>query len=287
MSLRHPEFRHLEALRVRWAEVDAQGIVFNAHYLNYLDTASTGYWRAMGLAYPGAFELLGADLVLRSTQLNYLAPARFDDELRCGLRFVDAGRSSLRFAAELKRSSQTLLQAELRYVMVARDVLQATPVPEALRQALQAFEAGEPMVTVQVGDWDALGSQAQPIRQAVFVREQGIPAELEWDEADHHCTHAVAFNRLGQALATGRLIEHVPGTAKIGRMAVRAAVRGTGIGAQVLEALMQSARAQGFRQVLLHAQASAVGFYRRAGFTARGAPFEEAGIEHQEMIKGL
>lgn len=280
-------YRHQEALRVRWSEVDAQGIVFNGHYLNYLDTASTGYWRALGLPYPGAFESLGADLVLRSTELDFLAPARFDDILQCGLRFVDARRTSLRFEAALHRGAQCLLKAQLRYVMVGRDTLEPSPVPEGLRAALQAFEAGEPMLTVQVGSWAELGVAAQPIRQAVFVREQGIPAELEWDQADPGCTHAVASNRLGQALGTGRLLEHVPGTAKIGRMAVLAAARGTGVGAQVLEALMQAARRQGYRQVLLHAQASAVGFYRRAGFSPRGAPFEEAGIEHQEMLKAL
>lgn len=279
--------RHWEALRVRWSEVDAQGIVFNGHYLNYLDTASTGYWRALALPYPAAFEPLGADMVLRSTQIDFLAPARFDEQLLCGVRFIAAGRTSLRFAAELRRGAQSLLKAELRYVMVARESLGPTPVPEGLRSALQAFEDGQKMVELRVGAWGDLGADAQPIRQTVFVREQGIPAALEWDEADPACTHAVAYNRLGQALGTGRLIEHVPGTAKIGRMAVLPALRGTGVGAQVLEGLMQSARSQGYRQVLLHAQASAVGFYRRAGFAPRGAAFEEAGIEHQEMVKGL
>lgn len=280
-------FRHHETLRVRWSEVDAQGIVFNGHYLNYLDTASTGYWRALGLPYPSAFERLGADLVLRSCELDFLAPARFDEVLQCSLRFVEAGRTSLRFEAELQRGAQRLLKAQLRYVMVGREALLPAPVPAGLRTALQAFEAGEAMLAVQVGSWAELGADAQPIRQAVFVREQGIPADLEWDQADSGCTHAVAYNRLGQALGTGRLLEHVPGTAKIGRMAVLAAARGTGVGAQVLEALMQAARRQGYRQVLLHAQASAVGFYRRAGFSPRGAPFEEAGIEHQEMLKAI
>lgn len=280
-------FRHTETLRVRWGEVDAQGIVFNAHYLSYLDQASTGYWRALALPYPEAFELLGADLVLRSCGLDFQAPARFDEQLECALRFVEAGRSSLRFEGELRRAGRLLLNAELRYVMVARDRLAAMDVPAPLRAALQAYESGESMVEVRVGSWDQLGGDAQPIRQAVFVREQGIPAQLEWDEGDVDYTHAVAYNRLGQALATGRLTEHVPGTAKIGRMAVSAGLRGCGIGAQVLEALMRAARAQGYRQVLLHAQASAVGFYRRAGFTPRGAPFEEAGIEHQEMTKSL
>ncbi len=280
---------HTETFRVRWNEVDAQGIVFNGHYLSYLDLAGTGYLRAMAMPYPLAFERLGVDWVLRSTQLGFLAPARFDDLLQCELRLLDVGRSSLRYGATLRRGGNKLLEAELLYVMVSRQSLQSEPVPELLRDALRAFEAGEPMLSVRIGAWAELGQDAQPIREVVFVREQGISLDLEWDGADPEpdCIHAVAFNRLGQALGTGRLLEHVPGTAKIGRMAVLPAARGTGVGAQVLEALMKAAKQRGFRQVLLHAQASAVGFYRRAGFTARGEPFEEAGIEHQEMLRSL
>lgn len=278
---------HIEALRVRWNEVDAQGIVFNAQYLAYLDVASTGYWRALALPYPMALQAFGADVVLGSCTLDFRAPARFDEQLHCAIGLKALGRTSLTLTATLRRGDVLLLSAELRYVVVDAVKLQPTPIPEPLRQAIQAFEDGQAMVQVKVGDWDALGADAQPIRHRVFVGEQGIAADLEWDGADPDCTHAVALNRLGQPLGTGRLLEHVPGTAKIGRMAVLPAARGTGVGAQVLEALMQSARQQGFRQVLLHAQASAVGFYRRAGFTPRGAPFEEAGIEHQEMVRGL
>ena len=70
-------------------------------------------------------------------------------------------------------------------------------------------------------------------------------------------------------------------------MAVLPMARGSGVGAQVLDSLMTAARERGYRQVLLHAQASAIGFYRRAGFAERGAPFEEAGIVHQEMTRNL
>lgn len=278
---------HIERLRVRWNEVDAQGIVFNAHYLSYLDHASTGFWRSLALPYPTAFEQLGVDWVLRSAQLDYLAPARFDEQLDCRLRLAELGRSSLSLQAELSRGAQTLLQGQLRYVMVSREHLGAEPLPDLLRDALQAAQAGESMLRLRVGAWTELGDAAQPIRHSVFVREQGIPAELEWDAADAHCVHAVAENRLGQALGTGRLLEHVPGTAKIGRMAVLPCARGSGVGAQVLNALMQAARERGYHQVLLHAQASAIGFYRRAGFEARGEPFEEAGIEHLEMLRRL
>ncbi|WP_318023303.1 GNAT family N-acetyltransferase [Paucibacter sp. B2R-40] len=143
------------------------------------------------------------------------------------------------------------------------------------------------LAEVRVGSWAELGAEAGAIRQAVFVEEQKIPAEMEWDAADESCLHAVAFNQQGEALATGRLLPHVPGVAKIGRMAVSQAMRGGGVGRAVLDALMRAARAQGYREVLLHAQISAAGFYARAGFTQRGAVFEEAGIGHVEMVRTL
>ena len=152
---------------------------------------------------------------------------------------------------------------------------------------LLGFEAGKPMVDVRVGTWDELGREAQKIRATVFIDEQQIPADMEFDAADAECLHAVAYNRFGMPLATGRLLEHVPGTAKIGRMAVLPAMRGSSIGRAVLEALMAQARTRGEREVLLHAQTSASGFYLRAGFQPRGPQFEEAGIAHVEMVRTL
>jgi predicted GNAT family N-acyltransferase len=185
------------------------------------------------------------------------------------------------------RGEDLLVSGELVYVFADPVARQARPVPSPLREALEGFEAGQAMVDVQVGTWDQLGREAGAIRQAVFVHEQKIPAELEWDAADVECVHAVAYNRLGMPLATGRLLEHVPGVAKIGRMAVLRPLRGSQFGRHVLDALMAHARQRGEREVLLHAQASAISFYQRAGFVARGPMFEEAGIAHQEMVRSL
>ncbi len=99
--------------------------------------------------------------------------------------------------------------------------------------------------------------------------------------------HALAVNRFGVALGTGRLVTHASGVGKIGRMAVIAALRGWAVGRQLLDALVQAARSRGDSEVMLHAQASAVGFYRRHGWQPRGAAFVEAGIEHQEMMLAL
>ena len=285
--LSRTDFRLLDRLRVRWAEIDAQQIVFNAHYLMYFDTAVSAYWRAMAMPYAPTLAALGGDLFVRKATLEYLGSARYDDVLDVGMRCDRVGSSSMTFAAAVFRQDKCLVSGELVYVFADVASQTARPVPAELRDALRAFEAGEAMVSVRVGGWQELGVHAQALRTTVFVEEQKIPAALEWDAADADAVHAVATNRFGAALATGRLLTHAPGVARIGRMAVVQAVRGTGIGGQVLDGLLQAARARGDREALLHAQMSAVPFYLRAGFTTHGEAFDEAGIGHIEMIKAL
>jgi predicted GNAT family N-acyltransferase len=137
------------------------------------------------------------------------------------------------------------------------------------------------------GHWNQLQGLAAPLRTQVFVREQGVPAELEWDLEDLSAVHAVLQDLQGQVLATGRLLIHAPGVGRIGRMAVRAEHRGQGLGRQVLLGLIEVARRRGDRLVLLHAQTSAQGFYVREGFVTQGEVFDEAGIEHIEMVRPL
>jgi YbgC/YbaW family acyl-CoA thioester hydrolase len=284
--IRH-DFRFVERLRVRWAEVDMQQIVFNGHYLLYADTAVAGYWRALALPYQEAMQMLGGDIFVRKATLEYLAPAVYDDLLEIGVRCGRIGNSSMAFEIGVFRADELLVSGELLYVFADPVARQAQTVPPELRNLMLGFDAGEAMVDVRVGTWDVLGREAQMIRSEVFVAEQKIPAEMEWDAADAECIHAVAYNRLGMPVATGRLLEHVPGVAKIGRMAVRRALRGSRVGRAVLEALMQAARDRGEREVILHAQMSAEPFYRRAGFSQRGPVFEEAGIAHAEMVRAL
>ena len=142
-------------------------------------------------------------------------------------------------------------------------------------------------ITVRVGRWAELGTVASALRRAVFVEEQGVPLDMEWDGEDEGALHAVAFDAAGTPLATGRLLAQAPGVARIGRMAVDRAARGRGLGRKVLDALLDAARAQGFREALLHAQCTVRGFYAAAGFTEHGPVFEEAGIEHVEMVRAL
>jgi YbgC/YbaW family acyl-CoA thioester hydrolase len=281
------EFRYFERMRVRWVEVDLQKIVFNGHYLMYFDTAIAGYWRAMALPYQETMEYLDGDLYVRKATLEYAGSARYDDQLDVGIRCARIGNSSLLFSAAAYRAETLLVSGELVYVFADPKTQTSLPVPQQLRDVLQGFEAGKSMIDVRIGTWDELGREARAIRTAVFVQEQKIPAEMEWDAADTACLHAVAYNRIGMALGTGRLLEHVPGVAKIGRMAVSQTMRGGHIGRALLDALMACARERGDREVLLHAQMSAAPFYTRAGFTMRGNSFDEAGIAHVEMVRTL
>jgi YbgC/YbaW family acyl-CoA thioester hydrolase len=287
MSSTRSDFRFFERLRVRWAEVDMQSIVFNGHYLMYFDTAIAGYWRALAIPYHETMAYLGGDLYARKASLEYNASARYDEQLEVGVRTQRIGNSSMVLGCAVYRGAELLVGGELVYVFADPATQTSKPIPQEFRELLQAFEAGKPMVDVRVGRWSELGDAARKIRAQVFIDEQRIPAEMEWDGADDGCVHALACNRFGLPLATGRMLEHVPGVAKIGRMAVLAPMRGGHIGRAVLEALLQHARERGDREALLHAQLGAAPFYARAGFTARGPVFDDAGIPHVEMVRPL
>jgi predicted GNAT family N-acyltransferase len=134
-------------------------------------------------------------------------------------------------------------------------------------------------IRIQLGVWAEVRALAAPIRFAVFVEEQKVPAAIELDEHDAVSLHALAFDARASAVGTGRLLPD----GHIGRMAVLAAARGGGVGSALLRALMDSARARGQREVMLSAQLHAVPFYRRHGFVAEGSVYREAGIAHVDM----
>ena len=264
-----------------------QKIVFNAHYLMYFDTAVADYWRALALPYEEAMRQLEGDLYVKKASIEFNASARMDDRLDVALKCARIGTSSMTFSGAIFRGDALLVTCELVYVFADPVSQKSKPVPPALRDVLTGFEAGEAVAQVRTGSWAQLESDAAAIRTEVFVGEQRIPKELEWDEADATALHAVASNRLGQAVGTGRLLPSDGGVAKVGRMAVNRVLRGCGLGEQVLLALMAAARARGDREVLLHAQRSAESFYARLGFRPRGQVFEEAGIPHIEMTRPL
>lgn len=134
-----------------------------------------------------------------------------------------------------------------------------------------------------LGDWDLQRVGAQAVRYEVFVVEQKVPLDMEWDEMDRVCVHALAYDENGTAVATGRLLPD----GHIGRMAVRKSARGKGIGAAILMALIGEAQKRGDRAVMLNAQTHAEAFYQRYGFTREGEEFMEAGIPHICMRRRL
>ena len=281
------EFCFNHRMRVRWPEVDAQKVVFNGHYLTYLDTAISEYWRTVGLPYPEGLAHLHGDVFVRSNALQYHAPARLDDWLDIGLRCERIGRSSITMVWTIRANGRQLVSGETVYVFTTLGVARSTPVPDALRLQIACHAQGKPVHALQCGTWSVMEQGARAVRTAVFIEEQSIDEAEEWDDEDAGACHAVVSNLAGLALATGRLITQglglAPGQAKIGRMAVLRSSRGVGLGQQVLQALMAQARTQGVSDLSLHAQTSAQAFYQRVGFLPEGPVFDEVGIPHIVM----
>jgi acyl-CoA thioester hydrolase len=138
------DFNFFHRLRVRWSEVDMQAIVFNGHYLNYFDVAFTEYWRGTGL--PDVLQQArdGRELFARKATVEYLAPARFDDELEIGVRCAALGRSSMRFVMEIHCGDGHLISGELVYVYAETAVRKSTVIPDAWRAKINALETVKP-----------------------------------------------------------------------------------------------------------------------------------------------
>ncbi|WP_165664281.1 acyl-CoA thioesterase [Metapseudomonas otitidis] len=133
-------FTFFHPLRVRWAEVDPQGIVFNGHYLTYADVAITEYFRAMGVRYPQDLIADGGDFFAVRTLLEYLSPARFDDDLTLGIRTRRLGGSSLTFALGIWRGEEALTSGEIVYVHADATTRASRSLPDCLREKVRDFE---------------------------------------------------------------------------------------------------------------------------------------------------
>lgn len=138
-------------------------------------------------------------------------------------------------------------------------------------------------IRAELVDWATAEPLIRSIRETVFIHEQGVPVELEWDGLDSSCAHVLARNGHREAIGTARMQQN--GT--IGRMAVHKDWRGRGAGRALLHVLLDLALRQGLPRVTLSAQTHAVGFYERAGFHIVGEPFIDAGIPHRKMVKEL
>ena len=138
------EFRFTHRLRVRWAEVDRQGIVFNGHYLTYFDVGITEYYRALGYPYPDGLAQHGTDLYVRKAEVEYHASAEYDDEVDVCVRVERLGRSSFDFRVEIYRADQLLVGGKVIYVNADPVARKSAPLPDFLRNAIKAFEKTAP-----------------------------------------------------------------------------------------------------------------------------------------------
>lgn len=117
------------------------------------------------------------------------------------------------------------------------------------------------------------------IREQVFVIEQSVDPDIEWDGRDHLCKHVLAYSSNNQPIGTGRIL---PG-GHIGRIAVIASWRDKGVGSAILKELISIAKDEGYKRIYLNSQTHAIVFYQYFGFVADGEVFMEANIEHQKM----
>jgi len=141
------DFSFSHTLRVRWAEVDRQGIVFNGNYLLYFDVGITEYWRAIGCPYPDALLQHGSDMFVKKASLEYHGPAGYDDVLDVCVRVARIGRSSMQFLLEIHRGQEHLIDGEIVYVNADPATRKSAPVPEFLRAAVLAFERTPPQTS--------------------------------------------------------------------------------------------------------------------------------------------
>jgi len=135
---------------------------------------------------------------------------------------------------------------------------------------------------VEIADWETEASDLKAIRTSVFIEEQHVPVELEWDGLDTDCTHFVVRSN-SKAIATARLKPD----GQIGRMAVLKPYRGLGVGEKLLTTVLAHAEKTGLNRIYLHAQVQVVGFYRAFGFTTEGEEFMDAGIPHRAMVRKI
>ena len=144
----------------------------------------------------------------------------------------------------------------------------------------------KPDITIRIADWDTEQDALRGIRETVFIQEQAVRPEEEWEGDDHLYTHILAFDQNNKAIGTVR-VSITPDYAKIGRMAVLKEYRGHHIGAALLEFAIDFARRQGAKKAVLNAQTSVKNFYARSGFSEEGKIFMEANIEHIKMSRPL
>ncbi len=140
----------------------------------------------------------------------------------------------------------------------------------------------EKKIMIRLTDWEKDKAALRAIRSQVFIKEQNVPEDMEWDEFDASATHFIALKN-DQPIACARL----KADGQIGRMAVLADYRNKGTGIKLLQFVLQTSAEKNINEVYLHAQVTAIAFYEKHGFVSQGDIFYEAGIPHRAMLKTI
>jgi YbgC/YbaW family acyl-CoA thioester hydrolase len=271
VSPQRHEFRFLDPLRVRWAEVDLQRIVFNGHYLMYFDTAVAGWWRDMALPYHDAMQTLEGDLYVRKATVEYEASAQYDDALRVGVKTQRVGNSSLLLRCAVFKGPKALVHGELVYVFADPRTQKSQPVPQALRDVLQRYEAGDAMTSARIGTWESLSAEIVQLRRAL------APADIESLAPsfaachDGAATHVVLVNRLAQTVAAVRLWSQQGGRFQLDGLTVHPALRGAGFVDELVRTARDAARHEGATSLSIDAPAGLAPTLERHGLQPGGS----------------
>ncbi|WP_053269445.1 GNAT family N-acetyltransferase [Pseudomonas chlororaphis] len=136
-------------------------------------------------------------------------------------------------------------------------------------------------IRVRVADWQKDNAEIRRIREAVFIVEQSVPPELEWDADDDSAAHFLALEG-DFPIGTARLLPD----GQVGRVSVLKDWRGLKVGDALMQAVIGEAEKRGLKQLMLSAQVQATAFYERLGFSIVSEEFLEAGIPHVDMVRG-
>lgn len=263
------DFRCIERVRVRWAEVDMQNVVFNAHYQAYFDLAMAAYWRRMAVPYHGLMVKLGGDQFVKQAKVEYLAPARYFDTLDVGIRCVHIGKSSVIFEGAVLCEERVLAKCERIQVYVDQTTRRPTPVPEELRGLCESFEEGKRLLTPHLEACDPLSMDVP-----LLFKRRGTYDSLAQRERTHHL---VLHNLLGDAVAAATLAVHDENLA-LDYVVVEKELSGSGIGRYAMEEVSIFGRSRNCSRVLVPSPPRHVhGFFSRLGFARTGGSTAGAG----------
>jgi predicted GNAT family N-acyltransferase len=215
--------------------------------------------------------------------VEYHASAEYDDRLQVGMRCTRMGNSSMGFEAAVFRGDEVLVTAELIYVYADPHAHKSMPIPESLRQVLNAFEAGDAMIEIRTEAWTACQEEVRALRRSVFVDEWHMPEAWITDPLDGQAHHLVARNRLGRMVGACRVQALPEAEGHVSQLLVHRGTRGSRIGSALVQAVSSNVPQWDLKRLTLETRLSTIPFFESLGYQCEGAPVESQGVVHQRL----